>query len=193
MTKTITAIVDFKSGKKGFYDKHALQLLLNKEIVQENYPELIVEGIYNFSPKEWISTPSYNLKDQTTNPVANELVEILSIGKKRHLKKGKRVTIYSGNLEIGTEFDFTKNYKSLELTDYIVQNRENKRDVFEQLVEQENISTPSELRVFLCKQSANHLKELSKSIGIQYGKKEEFIKKLNNKFLEHYGKGESTT
>ena len=193
ITRTITAIVDFKSGKKGFYDKHALQLLLNKEIVQENYPEVVIEGIFNFSPKEWLTTPSYNLKDQSTNPVANELTEILSIGKKRHLKKGKKVTIYSGNLVIGTDFDYTNNFKTVELSDYIIQNKENKRDVFEQLIEQENITNPSELRIFLSKQSANYLKELSKSVGIQYGKKDEFIKKLNVKFLEQYGERESTT
>lgn len=58
-------IVDFKSGKgSGFYPKNILQLLLNRVIWEENFPEVKLDGIYNFSPKNWRTSPTYEFADQ---------------------------------------------------------------------------------------------------------------------------------
>ena len=57
-------IVDFKSGKKGFWDKNVLQLLLSKEIFEENFPDMEIQGVYNFAPNNWKKDPSYKFYNQ---------------------------------------------------------------------------------------------------------------------------------
>ena len=57
-------IVDFKSGKKGFWDKNVLQLLLSKGIFEENFPDMEIQGVYNFAPNDWKKDPSYKFYNQ---------------------------------------------------------------------------------------------------------------------------------
>lgn len=57
-------ITDFKSGKKGFYDKNVLQLLLSRDIFEENFPGLKIEGVFNFAPNDWTNKPTYKFHDQ---------------------------------------------------------------------------------------------------------------------------------
>lgn len=59
-------IIDFKSGKgTGFYPSNVLQLLLNREMFEVNFPTLKLEGVYNFAPNAWRgSTPTYRFFDQ---------------------------------------------------------------------------------------------------------------------------------
>lgn len=57
-------LVDFKSNffekeKKGFYETHKLQLQAAKLAVEQNFPELKVDDIYNFSENNWRTEPSY--------------------------------------------------------------------------------------------------------------------------------------
>lgn len=182
--KTITALVDFKSGKKGFYDKHALQLLLNKQMMLENYPEVEIEGIFNFSPKAWKGTPSYNLKDQSDNPVLNELEEVLNLGMKRHLKKNKNVKIFSGTLDMNQEFDYSKNYVVQDLHDYIV-SQDKQENVLLNLIEEEKISNEQELSKFLEKQDEDYLEVLANGIGITYNS--EFITNVLKKYIDAQG------
>lgn len=57
-------IVDFKSG--GVYESAELQLAISKILIEENYPGIKVEGLFNWSPKEWRGdVPTYTLTDQT--------------------------------------------------------------------------------------------------------------------------------
>lgn len=192
--RTVIGIVDFKSGKKGFYDKHAIQLLLNKKIVEENYPNIKIEALYNFSPKDWRTNPGYNFTDQSNNNVLDELEEILSIGKKRHLKKNKSVTVYKGILDITSDFDYSKNYDVQDI-DYFISNireeevveeigEEVPKFTLDMLVENEKITTALELRIFLNRLAASSLKDMGKLLGIKYSKKQDFIKKLNELYLD---------
>lgn len=105
----VRVIVDFKSGKKGFYAKHALQLEIGKRIFLKNYPNEKVDFIYNFSPKDWRTSPSYNFTDQSNSPYLIEIEEVLGIGKKRFERKTKELNIYSGTIQRGKEFDFKNN------------------------------------------------------------------------------------
>lgn len=101
----VLAILDFKSGRKGFYDKHALQLGKSKEIFEKNYPNRKVDFLFNFSPKDWRTSPTYNLKDQTNNPVLEEMEHVFAIGKMRFLKKEKLFKSFGGVLSIKEEFN----------------------------------------------------------------------------------------
>lgn len=99
--KTIVAIVDFKSSQNGFFDKHYFQLQLYKRIVAENYPDLNVEGLYNWSPKDWRgAVPTYNLKEQSDGKL-NDLCEtVFEQGRIKHKWKTPTVTVFKDFVSI---------------------------------------------------------------------------------------------
>lgn len=64
--KRIIAIVDFKSGRKQFHESHQLQLIAYQRLVHENFPDIKVDALFNWSPKEFTPPkPTYNFKNQT--------------------------------------------------------------------------------------------------------------------------------
>jgi len=69
----ITAIVDFKSGKKGFYESHEIQLEACKIAWNENKLGIPVDRVFNWSPKDWQKEPTYTLKEQTASRSAKKL------------------------------------------------------------------------------------------------------------------------
>ncbi len=59
-----TIAVDFKSNffdkdKKGFFNSHKQQLQAAKLAVEQNFPEITVDDIYNYSPNNWRTVPGY--------------------------------------------------------------------------------------------------------------------------------------
>ena len=117
--RTVVAIVDFKSNN--FYDKHYLQLQLYKRIMKENYPDLEVDCLFNWSPKDWTSTtPTYNLKEQSDGRLDALCEVIFEQGRIKHSWKTPTVDNFITSVSInnyGTENIFTKT----PLTDYLKQ------------------------------------------------------------------------
>lgn len=115
--REITAIIDIKSGRKGFYESHEIQLHCYKMLVEENYPELKIDKLYNFSPKEWRSCPTYNLKDQTESKSKDKINNLLEIYKVDFKYRDKNITLIEGELDLNL---LSKNYKEISLDDYVL-------------------------------------------------------------------------
>lgn len=77
--QTITAIIDWKSGRHGFYASHEAQLHLYKMIWEANFNDIAIDKVYNWSPKDWGDEPSYYLKDQTNSQEKYKIPHYLAI------------------------------------------------------------------------------------------------------------------
>jgi len=81
MKKRVLAIVDFKSGKH-FYENHAKQLEACKRLWNENYPDMPVERLYNWSPSDFRGDEAkYKIKDQTDAVDSREFDAYVELGK----------------------------------------------------------------------------------------------------------------
>ena len=97
--RRVLAIVDLKSGRKGFYESHDIQLSAYANMWQFHFEEC-VEKIFNWSPKEWRSTPSYNLKDQTDSKNIAKLPHLVELAKIEASKREDKVTLISGQIDL---------------------------------------------------------------------------------------------
>lgn len=67
----IVALVDFKSGRKGFYDSHAAQAVACLAAYNENGIGPVATRAFNWAPNEWVGgKPTWKLKEQTEFPLA---------------------------------------------------------------------------------------------------------------------------
>ena len=101
--REVLAIVDFKSGRKSHGGKHnAAQLYFYKSLVHFTWPDLEIERVYNWNPKDWRTTPGYTLTDQTekyTDKQARHLYRLFKLENKDP-EENKRVTM-QGEIVLG--------------------------------------------------------------------------------------------
>lgn len=128
----INAIVDFKSGRKGFQEEHEIQLHLYAMMWCANYPDIPISKVFNFSPKDWRKKPTYNLKDQTDSPNAQKIPYLLKLAAIEESKRSNVFTHVSGSINLDSSTDLMQNVMSMTLSD-IVKKRGNN-----------NANTPSE-------------------------------------------------
>lgn len=128
----INAIVDFKSGRKGFQEEHEIQLHLYAMMWCANYPDIPISKVFNFSPKDWRKKPTYNLKDQTDSPNAQKIPYLLKLAAVEEEKRSNTFTSVYGSINLDGSTDLTKNVLSMTLSDIVKKRGHN------------NVSTPSE-------------------------------------------------
>ena len=115
-SKRIIVIIDFKSGRNGFYESHIHQLYLYKDMWEENFPDIPIEGVYNWAPKDWKKNPSYHFKcqDDALDPrITDTLLEQYRLRK----TETKSVTLVSGILNLSE--GISDNYRTLSLEELI--------------------------------------------------------------------------
>jgi hypothetical protein len=116
--KVFSAIVDFKSGRKGFYEEHELQLHLYRDMWNANFPGKPIERLFNFSPKDWRTKPTYNLKEQTDSENAVKLPYLLALAAIKDAERENTVTVIRGRLRLD-EGKLMDNVLSLSLAEFI--------------------------------------------------------------------------
>lgn len=115
----INAIVDFKSGRKGFYEEMEIQLYMYKMMWEANFPDMPITRIYNFSPKDWRKKPTYNLRDQTNSPNADKIPYLLGLAAVEDAKRDNTFTAVFGEISLDKEPDLTNNIVSLTLAELV--------------------------------------------------------------------------
>jgi len=119
--KRITAIIDLKSGKKGFYESHEIQLGAYRDMWQIHFPDTPIDKLFNLSPKAWKKSPTYELKDQTGSPNIPKLPYLVELSKIEADKRDDTFTIVSG--EINLSGDLTNNYSEKTLIELVKENK----------------------------------------------------------------------
>lgn len=85
--REITALINFKSGKHGFFDEHEVQLEFERRLFTENYPDVKIDAIYNWAPKDWRGSPTYTLKDQSGSLNGEKADALLALAKIELMKR----------------------------------------------------------------------------------------------------------
>lgn len=135
------AIVDFKSGRKGFWDEHEIQLHLYKMMWNENFPDCQIERVFNFAPKDWRKSPTYNLKEQTKSKNAAKIPHLLALVGLMYAEKEDSLTVISGVLDLdGGKIEDT--FKTMALADVIKAKQEMPSDSPESAQKSTDVSAP---------------------------------------------------
>jgi hypothetical protein len=95
--RRIRAIINFKSGRHAFYRTNGIQIECERQLWEENFPDLPLHAAFNWSPKEWDLNPGYNLRDWVGEITQQEIDAVLSLAEIRFGTKSvnkKYVDIY---------------------------------------------------------------------------------------------------
>jgi hypothetical protein len=103
----VNAIIDLKSGRKGFWDSHECQLAGYRAVWNEmNGSFFEVPFIFNWRPSEWRETPKYELKNQSDSVFTETIEHRLALAKlEGWVDPPTTRQIISGTFEIGS-FDW---------------------------------------------------------------------------------------
>lgn len=122
---TFTAIVDFKSGKKGFFEEHEIQLQAYKNMWDHNFPGRKIDRLFNWSPKNWRGqTPTYNLKDQTEARSREKFRHLVELSRIETERREKVITIVSGVIDV--DKGLSENIFEMSLAELVKKNKEQK-------------------------------------------------------------------
>lgn len=114
----IRAIIDFKSGRKGFWESHEIQLEAYRQMWNKKFPGAEVNRIFNWSPKEWRTAPGYNLKDQTESRNLKKLPHLVQIAKIERQNVTNQILICQGEISLDKR-DLSENLMNIQLSDLI--------------------------------------------------------------------------
>jgi len=115
--RKMRALVDFKSGRNGFYQSSEAQLHIYRALWNEKHPNMKINRVFNWSPKDWRNEPGYNLKDQTQSSIAEQLPLLLKLGAMQFRQQSKSIAIFSGVLGLNSQPG--KLFKRCQLSEFV--------------------------------------------------------------------------
>lgn len=122
-SKRVRAIIDLKSGRKGFYEEHAIQLCAYNEMWSENFPDYPVQKLYNWAPNEWVKSPSYKLKDQTNCKNGAKLPNLIDLAIHDNGNiSDSNIMSFSGKIDL--KAGINKNYRYVSMSAAVKKARE---------------------------------------------------------------------
>lgn len=124
--RRIRAIIDFKSGRKGFFPEHEVQLLAYKTMWNMHFEKYPVEKVFNWSPKSYTGEiPTYNFKDQTDSKNAKKLPYLVELARIEDEKRDNDVIFCSGIIDMDKP-DLSGNITKLSLSEVVKKRRKDK-------------------------------------------------------------------
>lgn len=128
---TTTAIVDFKSGRKGFYDENSIQLKAYETMWNKHFPDRPIERLFNWSPKDWRTAPSYNLRNWTGHKIQDKFPHLVEIAKIELMDMDSSMKNYKGVIDLtdSSKFDYENNVETITLSEAVrIQKETEKRE-----------------------------------------------------------------
>lgn len=127
--RRIRAIIDFKSGRKGFFPEYEIQLHAYMKMWNIHFPAYPVEKVYNWSPKDWRGTiPTYNLKDQTDSKNAAKLPYLVELARIEDEKRDNTIVSCSGIVDLDREQGLDCNIIRLSLAEAVKKRQQKKAE-----------------------------------------------------------------
>ncbi len=114
--KRIRAIIDIKSGRKGFFENNQLQLEGYRIGWNDNFPNYPIDEIFNWSPADWRTEPNYHFVCQTGKASLSKLEYLVGLFKIDN-PHPKSVKIISGELKLG--IDTSANFQTIDIESFI--------------------------------------------------------------------------
>lgn len=143
--RCIRAIIDFKSGRKGFFPEHEVQLHAYKEMWNMHFKQYPVEKVFNWSPKDWRgTTPSYNFKDQTESKNAKKLPYLVELAKIEDEKRDNTVVSCKGIIDIDNPEGITNNIIELSLSEVVKKRKQSEPEPPKQAIIPEPVEVKPE-------------------------------------------------
>lgn len=96
------AIINFKSGRKGFYETHGIQMECEKLLWDENFPDTPVEIAMNWAPADWRVAPAYKIREWQGTTSLEEIEAILKLAEIRYSQRAGNKTYMSMSGMIST-------------------------------------------------------------------------------------------
>jgi hypothetical protein len=84
------AIINFKSGRKGFYETHGIQMECERLLWDENFPDSPIDVAMNWAPADWKTNPTYKVKEWQGTTSKEEIEAILKLAQIRYQSKAEK-------------------------------------------------------------------------------------------------------
>lgn len=142
--RRIRAIIDFKSGRKGFFEEHEIQLHAYMKMWNMNFEQYPVERVFNWSPKSYTGeTPTYNFKDQTESKSAKKLPYLIELARIEDEKRENSFIACSGMLMFD-DYDPAHNITKLSLAEIVKKRSQDKLMSYEEAASAQEAEKPNE-------------------------------------------------
>jgi hypothetical protein len=124
----IRALIDFKSNRENFYEENELQLILYRELWNEKFPGFPIERVFNWSPKNWRTSPTFNFKEQTGSKFAERYKILLELSREEFRDNSmNHVQIIGGVVDL--DGDLTQNIEAHSFEEIARGRSEKKADI----------------------------------------------------------------